>query len=71
MFRSQHKRNQVKDHKDTVKKLTECNNYAIQANFAAKSTENWFVDGLIKFEEPVSGLAEMSFNSVSYSVKTN
>jgi len=28
------------------------------------------VDGLINFEEPLSSLEELSFNPVSYSVKT-
>ena len=41
-----------------------------QTNFKAESTENWCVNGLINFEEPFSGLEELSFNPVSYSVKT-
>jgi len=37
----------------------------------AESTENWYMDGLIKFEELFSGLEELSFNPVRYSEKTN
>jgi len=33
---------------------------------SAESTENWCVDVLINFEEPFSGLEELSFNPVSY-----
>ena len=40
-------------------------------NGSAGSTEIWCVDGLINFEEPFSGLEELSFNPVSYSVKTD
>jgi len=47
------------------------NYYSSQTNCTPKSTETWCVDGLINFEEPFSGLKEMSFNPVSYSAKTN
>jgi len=36
-----------------------------------ESTENWCADGLINFEEPFSGLEELSLNPVSYSAKTD
>jgi len=45
--------------------------HSSQTNCLAESTENWFVDGLTNFEEPFSGLEELSFNPVSYIVKTN
>jgi len=50
---------------DTEKK------HSSQTKSSAESTENWYVDGLINFEEPFSGLKELSFNPVSNSVKTN
>jgi len=52
----------------TIKKPTVYNNYAIE-NYQmpllsgkpfTKSTENWCMDGLINFEEPFSGLEELS-----------
>jgi len=42
----------------------------LPANGSAESTENWCVDGLIKFEKPSSGLEELSLNPVSYIAKT-
>ena len=45
--------------------------HSSQTNGSVESTENWCVDGLINFKEPFSGLKELSFNPVSYSVKTN
>ena len=53
-----------KDHNDTVTKPIVCNNYSIENYYkmpTAESTENWWVDGLINFEEPFSGLEELSF----------
>jgi len=70
-----------KDHKDTAKKPTQCviinrellikYHFSSPDNRKAESTENQYVDGLINFKEPSSGLEELSFNPVSYSVKTN
>ena len=73
-------RDRAKDHEDTAKnqqcvkimrsrKLIKC--HSSQTKRSAESTENWCVDGLINFEEPFSGLEELSFNPVSYSAKTN
>jgi len=57
------------------------NNYAIekllikyhpsQINHSEESNENWYVDGLINFEKSYSGFKELSFNPVSYIMKTN
>jgi len=49
--------------------LSKCHSF--QTNRFAESTENWCVNGLINFEEPFSGLDELSFNPVSYNVKTD
>jgi len=47
--------------------------HSSQTNCSVESIENWFVDGLLDFEEPLSGLEEplsgleeLSFNPVSY-----
>jgi len=40
----------------------------MQTYWSAESTENWCVVGL---KSTFSGLEELSFNSVSFSVKTN
>ena len=69
-------RNQAKDYKDTAKKSTVRNNYAIenyhssQTNDSAESTKIWCVDGLINFKEPFSGVEELDFNPVSYDATT-
>jgi len=39
--------------------------HSSQTNHSAESTEIWQVDELINFEEPCSGLEELSFNPVS------
>ena len=43
--------------------------HSSQTNGSAESTENWCLDGPINFEEPFSGLEELSFNPVSYHAK--
>jgi len=43
----------------------------MQSRITNKVLLLWRVDGLINFEEPFSGIEELSFNSMSYSAKND